>query len=297
MAAKKKTAKKAVATKGPAKKAAAKKAPAKKAVAKKAIAKKKAVAKKAIAKKKAPAKKAVAKKAKPARLDAPVRGAALVEMVIAHLERTGAKKALGAPPEGLSEEAIAGLTLPGGLPLPPSLRRWLAYDARWLGWFEDLAHPVLPARSYHAMMVQEFDEQMAEIWDFSDMLPETCLVVPGGCDSRRFLYAGKADDAGEYPVLLVDTDDIPFICVEYPGFDVYLATSFDVIETHGEETYAGLFADPLWAPAMEQQARLNLLGFKCFDHGGGDTMHVDGDEAAEEAMQAMNAAFESGDEG
>lgn len=275
-----------------AKKAAAKKKPAAKKAAAKKPAAKKAAAKKPALKKPAVKKPAAAKRPRPVTAEGrPVRGAALVELAIAAIEGAGARKVLGHAPEGLSEEALAKLTFPGGKPLPPSLRRWLAYDARWLDWFADLTRPSLPVVGFHQMMVEQFDEQMADVWDFSDMLPEHCYCVPGGSDSRRFLYVGQADEAGEYPILLVDTDDVPFVCVEYPGFDVYLASTFDAIELRGEEVYSGLFSDPLYGPAMVQQARLNLHGFKCFDHGGGDTAHVDGARAANEAMRAMDLGF------
>lgn len=249
-------------------------------------------------KKKATKKTAVPSQRRPMTAEGtPVRGAALVELAISAIERAGARKALGHAAEGLSEEALAKLTFPGGKPLPPSLRRWLAYDAHWIEWFEDLARPTLPEVGFHRMMVEQFDEQMADVWDFSEMLPEHCYCVPGGSDSRRFLYVGQADEEGEYPILLVDTDDVPFVCVEYPGFDVYLASSFDAIELRGEEVYSGLFSDPLYGPAMVKQARLNLHGFKCFDQGGGDTAHVDGEEAASEAMKAMDASYARAEEG
>jgi hypothetical protein len=40
---------------------------------------------------------------------------------------------------------------------------------------------------------------------------------------------------------------------------------------------------------------LNFHGFKSFDHGGGDTEHVDGPEAAEEAMNALMGAEDAED--
>ena len=41
-------------------------------------------------------------------------------------------------PKPLAPEVIAQMTFPSGRPLPPSLKRWLAFDAGWLpdlGWF------------------------------------------------------------------------------------------------------------------------------------------------------------------
>ena len=50
-----------------------------------------------------------------------------------------------------------------------------------------------------------------------------CFLLPGGSDSRRVLAVGEPDTIGEYPVLALDVDDMPFLGLMYPGFDVYLA--------------------------------------------------------------------------
>ncbi len=204
----------------------------------------------------------------------PERGAALVERVIAKLARS--KKFA---PKPLASDVIAKLAFPGKKPLPPSLKRWLAFDARYLRIF-DVAKPKLARTTFHDMMEREFDAQTAEAYDFSSLLPGDCYALPGGSDSRPFLYVGEADDAGEYPVLVVDTDDTPFVCVEYPGLDVYLAVTFEVVRPGGRDHYARLFDDAVWKSAMETQARKNFYGFKSFDVGGGDIEHVDGKEAA-----------------
>ena len=52
-------------------------------------------------------------------------------------------------PRPLSAEALETLTFPSGKPLPPSLKRWLAFDASWLqelGWFSSLDEPVFTPR-------------------------------------------------------------------------------------------------------------------------------------------------------
>jgi hypothetical protein len=217
--------------------------------------------------------------------------------VVAKLSREKTLKLGGcgipyAPPKPLDAKKIDALAFPGGKPLPPSLKRWLAFDARYLGIFKSLARPKLERVSFLDMMKHEFDARTAETYDFSFVLPGDCYVVPGGSDSRRFLYVGDVDDAGEYPILLVDTDDTPFVCVEYPGLDVYLAMEFGVVKAHGADEYAGLFEDPAWKSAMEAQARKNLCGFKSIDMGGGSTQHVDGADAAAAAEDELYSALE-----
>jgi hypothetical protein len=275
--AKAKTKSKGGAKKKPAKKA-AKKAPAKKAA-------KKAPAKKAAAKrapKKAPAKKA----AKPPAAKKPTttlaRGLELVEQVIASIDGDGG--VLGGcgipdhPATPLPADQLAALVLPNNRPLPPSLARFLAYDASYLGVLEGTP-PRLAFRTFRAMMAEQFDPQLAEIAEFGDMLPGHCLVIPGGSDSRRFMYVGEPDPHGEYPVFVVDTDDVPYVCLAYPGLDVYLADGIvrDVIKG----TYTDGFDDKVLGPMLADQARRNFGGFKSLDLQNADTEHLDGPDAVE----------------
>jgi hypothetical protein len=53
-----------------------------------------------------------------------------------------------------------------------------------------------------------------------------CLRLPSLGTSRPLLYSGTADEFGEYPVLSVFEDDS--VQVDYPGFDLYLASTFGV---------------------------------------------------------------------
>jgi hypothetical protein len=225
-----------------------------------------------------------------------VRGVKLVERVIATVEKDGGtlggcgiptRKATPVP-----ASALDGLTFPSGAPLPPSLARWLAYDALWLDLFDDPVRPVLRPRTLGGLAAAEFDAQTGDLFAaFEPLLPGDCYLVPGGSDSRRFLYIGEPDEIGEYPVMLLDTDDIPFVCLEYPGFDVYLAEMFGVTNRAGG-TYAALFDDRVFGPAMAAQARRNFGGFKSLDLGGGDSEHLDGDAAAEEGLARLGADME-----
>src|SRR5262249_1814266 len=65
------------------------------------------------------------------------RGVALVEEVIRTVEMRGDLE-----PVPIHKQALAGLTFPGGKPLPASLRRWLEFDASWPGWLKAPARPV-----------------------------------------------------------------------------------------------------------------------------------------------------------
>lgn len=215
-----------------------------------------------------------------ARVSDTLRGAALVETVIAKYRAEGDTLGGCGIPEhtasGLPAEQLAALTLPGGKPLPPSLQRFLAYDATYLGVLEH-DPPRLAFRTFREMMAEQYDPQTAEYADFSDVLPGHCLVVPGGSDSRRFMYVGEPDAYGEYPVFVVDNDDLTFVCLAYPGLDVYLADG--VVEEITDGSYTDAFDHPVYGPMCVDQARRNFDGWKSLDLSGEDSEHLDGNEA------------------
>jgi hypothetical protein len=182
----------------------------------------------------------------------------------------------------LSKE-IHQLALPDGRPLPPSLVHFLAYDETFLGVVEG-EPPRLKLRTFREMLVEEFDEQTADIADLGNLFPGLCLVVPGGSDSRRFVYFGEADEHGEFPVMVVDVDDIPYVCLAYPGLDVYLADG--VLTTVLKHSYLDGFDGP-YGPEMVEQARRNFHGFKSLDLGGGEVEHVDGPGAVAPLLEQL----------
>ena len=205
----------------------------------------------------------------------PARGVELVESVIAALEAEEGGLLPGMPtaePEGLAPEAIAALALPDGKPLPPSLARFLAYDASYLDVLDEDGK--LAFKKFRDMIVEQFDEDTAVAADFSEQLPGWCLVLPGGTDARRFMYVGEPDSFGEYPVFVVDIEDVPYVCLAYPGLDVFLSDG--VLEELTPTTYTDLFDDDDYAPMLEDQARRNFGGYVSFDLSGeAETEHLD----------------------
>jgi hypothetical protein len=167
---------------------------------------------------------------------------------------------LGAP-HPLPAEMIARLTFPSGKPLPPSLQRWLAFDANWLcnfGWFSSLQAPVFTPRRIDALVQDELDNPEMVIWakmyaPLADRFAE-CFLLPGGTDSRRIYAVTEPDSLGEYPVLAVDVDDQPYLGIMYPGFDVFMAdlTGFGICG--GFTTYTSLFEDERYAPRLNEHA-------------------------------------------
>ncbi len=200
-----------------------------------------------------------------------MHGEALVERVVAAVRRDGwqsCDEPMPADPVPLPPELIDALRLPGGRPLPPSLRRWLAYDSAWLsalGWYPDPAAPALDGRALSDTtdLLYGFDGAEA-VWsqmftEFETLLPGRCFPLAGGSDSRRLLYVGEPDSLGEYPVLVTDIDDLPYVAVMYPGLDVYLAHQAGVLDLD-LDTYTDLTEHPEYGPRMLEHAERTGLG-------------------------------------
>ena len=177
-----------------------------------------------------------------------LRGAALAEASLEH--RRKAEPGIA----GMSESEIAGIDL-AGKPLSPALRVWLAGDR---GMFT-LGAP----QSITELLDQEFTEFASWFTDLAKYLKEPCVLFDGwGSDSRRFLYLGATDEHGEYPVFTIDTDDVPFACLNGP-VDVWLAQQAGAL---AEEEYYG-FVPKTYEPTRAALAKT------CF---GGYIAHVDG---------------------
>jgi ankyrin repeat protein len=166
----------------------------------------------------------MAAKKKPAQ-----RGVALIEQVIARVEASKASAVEVSDARPIAPAALKKLAFSNGAPLPPSLRRWLAFDGAWLmrtfGWPDDLDTPVLQVSSV-AKLVK--DHLQSELWRAFSKLPKPlpsaeAIALDAGSESMRFLFLGLPDDDGEYPVLNLDVDDMPVIGFESAGFDTWLA--------------------------------------------------------------------------
>ncbi len=185
-------------------------------------------------------------------------GVELVDAVIGVVEREGLDVLGGrgrrraAKPVPVPPERLASLAFPDGKPLSPALRRWLAFDASWLGWFDDPEHPVFRPLKLGALAKAEFGAD----WGFSraeEFFPADCYALPFGADSRRALYAGEADARGEYPILVLDIDDAPYIGIDYPGIDAYLAEAAGIL-ARPAGGYGAFLRDEAYGPRMRPHA-------------------------------------------
>lgn len=125
----------------------------------------------------------------------------------------------GKRPRPIPVAALARLKFPDGSVLSASLRRWLAFDGSWLGWFTNPNKPVFRPKKLGQHAKDEY------------------------------------------------ADDSPFLCVQYPGIDVYLAIHSGLIEYDGP--YGSLADDPRFASRMKEHAKKNLGGARMIDLGYG----------------------------
>ncbi len=192
----------------------------------------------------------------------PAHGAALTERVIDAVRRAPEASALRyqhvpwvvGPPRPMAADVLADMVFPSGRPLPPSLRRWLAFDVGLLeryDWFD-------PDGGFAPRPLDQLvDDELGTMWaDCFTPLAERfgeCFLLPGGSDSRRVLAVGDTDSEGEYPVLAIDVDDLPFVGLMYPGFDVYLADTAGLLRTEFP-TYTALFDHAIYSSRMRQHA-------------------------------------------
>jgi hypothetical protein len=149
----------------------------------------------------------------------------------------------------IGPEVLEHLTFPSGKPLPPSLKRWLAFDASWLeelGWFASIEQGTFTPRRLDEIVTAEFaelDDESGpaefvepgdELDDFDKPYGENfaklsarmgeCFLLLDGTESRRVFVVTEPDALGEYPVIVIDVQHyLPYAAVMYPGFDVYMA--------------------------------------------------------------------------
>jgi hypothetical protein len=165
-------------------------------------------------------------------------------------------------PTPLPEEVLCALTFPSGKPLPPSLKRWLAFDSSWLaefGWFNASGH--FTPRRLDEIVSAEFDDLWGGMYEPVAERTGECFLLPGGSDSRRIFAVTQPDSRGEYPVLVIDTDDLPYAAVMYPGFDIFMADEAGMEGVACDwDTYEDLWNDHRYAARMREHARYLFKG-------------------------------------
>jgi hypothetical protein len=173
-------------------------------------------------------------------------------------------------PAPLAPQAIAALALPSGKSLPPSLLRWLAFDATWLaqfGWLTTRDHPQLTPRRLEEVVADglEYTGWAQDFRRLGDRFDECFLLPPFGEETCRILVASEPDDWGEYPILVADVDDTPVLDLVYPGFDVYLASIARLPipqRRDADVTWTTLFALPPYRQRLTTHAQRLFSGHR-----------------------------------
>ena len=130
-----------------------------------------------------------------------------------------------------------------------TLLRW---DASWLaslGWLELQPFRWTP-------------RTLAEIAGDAYDLPafQTCFLLPGGSDSKRvWVVTNEPDALGEYPVVLTDDDEVPFLCVYMAGLDVFLGDLSGVQRVSGE-SYEDVARDERFRARMSHHGKKLMKG-------------------------------------
>ena len=159
----------------------------------------------------------------------------LIERVISKLRDDGGGSGFGCgaydKPRPLAADKLAKLTLPGGKPLSPSLRTWLAFAGSWDVPVMDRGQ--LQHEAVSEIVARIFDAERNDDEEYFDAVdaeyPAGGFVLPQSASQAHVLYLGVTDDAGEHPILGFEIAEGGW--VKYPSFASFLADYFGVVPT------------------------------------------------------------------
>ncbi|MBV8969467.1 MAG: hypothetical protein JO331_10465 [Verrucomicrobia bacterium] len=182
----------------------------------------------------------------------------IVAQVIQYLQVHPEK--LGIEPIPIAPEVLQNLTLSDGRALPPSLQRWLSFDAMSLG--------LLSGRRLRSTWLSEAGGPAFDTLQRLLLPDQIYDLRPSGGDSMWFLYGGEPDEDGEYPVFVLDVDDQYLVELCAPNFAVWLASLYNVggfdLALGGPNSvgFSSLAADADLAASLRKQSQLNFQGFR-----------------------------------
>lgn len=173
------------------------------------------------------------------------RGRALLEALVGLLASPDSPIAEAQP---LGEEGLHATEVAAGVALSPAMHALLALDSSWaareLGWFEGGLLTARPAADMIAPWAGEFWPAYAEV--FALRFPGGVLPLQHTSHTLTLLYLGDPDEAGEYPVLTLDQDDVPVLSVDAPGFDVWLGRRLGLLGARAFAAEQKATAKRLW---------------------------------------------------
>lgn len=138
------------------------------------------------------------------------------------------------------------LKLPNGEPISPGMKELLGFDGSWLGIEYDEDEFEIEAMSLEEVVEESFGEAAVPAFgEAYEMLADDCIMFGAELDTPACLYVGNADDAGEYPVLLLSWENGVAKIGGFVPFDVWAAQTLGALEraaSFGDvpEAYAAL---------------------------------------------------------
>lgn len=151
-------------------------------------------------------------------------------LVRAVIDAVASKKADFAipAPEPVPAAILERLVLAEDVPLPPSLRAWLAFDGSWLArtrkWFREPSAPRWQPMPICFLVHEHLSKDLAPYFeDLPGKLARANALLLDEGSEHILVLAAVAGSGSECPVLRVSIDDLPYVSVEAPSFAEWLA--------------------------------------------------------------------------
>lgn len=160
---------------------------------------------------------------------APLRGGKLIKKALA------SASAIISAPEPVPSGLVRKLKLPNGEPLSPGMKELLGFDGSWIGIDFDEDEAEIEATSLEEIVEEAFGEEAVTAFgEAYEMFGEDCVAFSGEFSRPACLYIGETDDAGEYPVLILEFENGVARIGGFVPFDVWAAQELGLLE-HGKD--------------------------------------------------------------
>lgn len=155
----------------------------------------------------------------------PLRGAKLIKKAL-----TAAGEIISSP-EPVPSGLVRKLKLPNGESLSPAMKELLAFDGSWIGIDFDEDEAEVEGTSLEDIVEEAFGEEaIAAFGEAYEMLAEDCVAFSGELSRPACLYIGETDEAGEYPVIVLEWENDVARVGGFIPFDVWLAQELGGLE-------------------------------------------------------------------
>jgi hypothetical protein len=134
-------------------------------------------------------------------------------------------------PEPVPSGLVRKLKLPNGESLSPGMKELLTFDGSWIGIDFDEDEAEIEATSLDEIVEEAFGEEAVPAFgEAYEMLGEDCVAFSAETSRPACLYIGETDEAGEYPVLILEWEDGVARIGGFVPFDVWAAQELGLLE-------------------------------------------------------------------